>query len=63
MPEIEDNDPAKAEDTPTGQEKLLILSHLGLGDVDVVCEHHVVHSECRLLKSLSGNKIQVGCKI
>lgn len=21
MPEIEDNDPAKAEDTPTGQEK------------------------------------------
>lgn len=60
MPEIEDNDPAKAEDTPTGQEKYFNTSTFGFL-VYIFCLNTMCFIvNAKFLKSLYDNKIQVG---
>lgn len=63
MPEIEDNDPAKAEDTPTGQEKYSNTLTFGFLMLYILHKYFMFHSKCKVLKFAYDSKVQVGCKI
>lgn len=65
MPEIEDNDPAKAEDTPTGQEKysntfMFVFLMLFVFHVNAMC---LFHNEHKVLKSVYASKVQLEYKM